>query len=135
MDDRIWPSLTALKRFWPWGQTSLSDKDPRTEGAFDAVAEDVVEAIGAADGERLLAGYEGLRSLYSKVSATAEDGGTALEQHPAFTLGRLVGLIDVVSDAVRRSFVGGVDAALENISSERLSLQVLETLQARNGAL
>ena len=130
---RKWTSIAALKRVWI--EQPEAAPDPRIEGAFDAVTEDLVDALTTERGDFLLAGHRDLRYLYSAAVERVRQQESGPEDHPSFSLGRLVALLDVAADAVRRVLVGSVEAELDWVLSDQACAKILEALHEQQGSL
>src|SRR4029077_3583538 len=84
-----WRSIATLKRLWLERSHTASapiDGAPpaRTEGAYSAVTEDLVEAIASSAGDRLVEGQQGLRQIYAVAMAQRADLEIPVEAEPGF---------------------------------------------------
>nr|VFK27821.1 MAG: DNA-binding transcriptional regulator, MarR family [Candidatus Kentron sp. LPFa] len=129
MSKSNWASVKVLRHFW-LDAGSAEPLDPRIEGAFQAVTEDLVDAVMPNGEERLAIGQRDLRALFLAINATEQ--GASAESSPAFAVGRLVGLLDIAENAIRRVWIGSTEAKIEH---DHNALKIIEELHRREGAL
>lgn len=133
MSPPTWASISVLRQVWL--QDDSPSPDSRLEGAFQAVTEDLVDAVTADGRDRLAAGQQELRLLLASVTARTQEPDVPPEVSPAFSVGRLVGLLDVAEDAVRRVVVGVMEAEFAAPLQDDASVRVLLALHEKAGAL
>ncbi len=99
-------------------QALRNDAEPNVlEGMFAAVTEDVLDALEVQDCDYLSGSRQELRRTFAVLAARSSSD---IEAEPAFLLGRVTGLLELVGASARRQLPAEFTRQLENPDNQAL---------------